>query len=100
VNNVREDLIKVALKDDCDGVICGNNHSPCIHQIGTVSYLNSGFWSESNVGLVESNTGNWKLLSLEETRKGDKEARRFYRMQKRLMERAVEKEGSLKVKIA
>jgi UDP-2,3-diacylglucosamine pyrophosphatase LpxH len=100
MNNIRENLIKLASKDDCDGVICGNNHSPCIHQIGTVGYLNSGFWSESNVGLVESNTGNWKLLSMEETREGDKEARRFYRKQKKLMERAVEKEESLKVKIA
>jgi UDP-2,3-diacylglucosamine pyrophosphatase LpxH len=86
VNNIRKDLIKIALADHCDGIICGNNHRPCIQQFGIVSYLNAGFWSESNMGLVESNTGNWKLLGYEETIEADKEARKFYRMQKRLME--------------
>ncbi|MFL5729876.1 MAG: hypothetical protein ACJ75J_10355 [Cytophagaceae bacterium] len=86
VNNVREDLVNLAVTDNCDGIICGNNHKPCIQQLGIVSYLNAGFWSETNVGLAESNTGNWRLLSLDQTIEADKEARRFYRMQKRLMQ--------------
>jgi UDP-2,3-diacylglucosamine pyrophosphatase LpxH len=100
INNVREDLIKIAMTDSCDGIICGNNHRPCVYQLGIVSYLNAGFWSESNVGLVESNAGNWKLLSLNETIEEDKEAKRFYRMQKRLMEKEASGEELLKVKIA
>jgi UDP-2,3-diacylglucosamine pyrophosphatase LpxH len=55
-----EDFTK---KEDCIGFICGHIHTPDNKQIGSVHYLNSGDWVESNTALVEHFDGRWEIIN-------------------------------------
>lgn len=50
------------LKENCAGFICGHIHTPDDKQIGSIHYLNSGDWVESNTALVEHLDGRWEVL--------------------------------------
>jgi UDP-2,3-diacylglucosamine pyrophosphatase LpxH len=49
-------------KHDCSGFICGHIHTPEDKFIGTVHYLNSGDWIESDTALVEHHDGRFEIL--------------------------------------
>lgn len=51
-----------ALKHGCAGFICGHIHTACDKTLGSVRYLNSGDWVESNTALVEHYDGRWEIL--------------------------------------
>jgi UDP-2,3-diacylglucosamine pyrophosphatase LpxH len=83
----REYVTDLINNKDCDGIISGQIHKPCIFQLGEVSYFNAGYWSESHIALVENLHGEWKLLSYSETLEADKEAKKHYKIQKKLFEK-------------
>ncbi len=60
--NYQNELVKLARKKNCDGVICGHIHHPAITQYDDVTYMNSGDWIESMSALVEDYKGNWNIL--------------------------------------
>lgn len=49
----------------CVGFICGHIHTPDDKRIGSVHYLNSGDWIESNTALVEHLDGRFEVLTYE-----------------------------------
>ena len=52
-------------KHGCNGFICGHIHTPENKRIGSVHYLNSGDWIESNTALVEHEDGTFEILGYE-----------------------------------
>jgi len=60
--NFERDLVKLARKKDCDGVICGHIHHPGIRQHDEIAYMNSGDWVDSLSALVEDYKGNWNIV--------------------------------------
>lgn len=62
ISDYEKELVAIARKKDCAGVICGHIHHPAMIQYDDVLYLNSGDWVESLTALVEDYQGNWKIL--------------------------------------
>lgn len=62
ISDYEEELVKIARKKECNGVICGHIHHPAMIQYDDVLYLNSGDWVESLTAVVEDYQGNWKIL--------------------------------------
>lgn len=62
ISKYEEELVKLARKKDCDGVICGHIHHPAITKYDGIMYMNSGDWVESLTALVETHNGNWKIV--------------------------------------
>ncbi len=62
ISDYEKELVKIARKKDCVGVICGHIHHPAMIQYDDVLYLNSGDWVESLTAIVEDYQGNWKIL--------------------------------------
>lgn len=56
----------MTLKEGCTGFICGHIHTPDDKKIGSVHYLNSGDWVESNTALVEHFDGRWEIIEYDE----------------------------------
>jgi UDP-2,3-diacylglucosamine pyrophosphatase LpxH len=63
INDFEEKLVELALAQNCQGIICGHIHQPCIRQLNGITYLNSGDWVESLTALVEDHDHNWSLYS-------------------------------------
>ncbi len=62
-------LAAVARRKDVDGVICGHIHHAADRMIDGVHYLNCGDWVESATAIVETHTGelrivHWKIPAL------------------------------------
>jgi UDP-2,3-diacylglucosamine pyrophosphatase LpxH len=55
-------LVTHAIKNNCDGVICGHIHQAEIKKINNIDYFNSGDWVESLTALVETIDGEWKIV--------------------------------------
>ncbi|MCD8482919.1 MAG: UDP-2,3-diacylglucosamine diphosphatase [Verrucomicrobia bacterium] len=53
-------------KHGCTGFICGHIHTPDDKMIGSVHYLNSGDWVESNTALVEFDDGCMQVMTFSE----------------------------------
>jgi UDP-2,3-diacylglucosamine pyrophosphatase LpxH len=47
---------------DCDGVVCGHIHKAEIREIDGLLYCNDGDWVESLSALVETTTGELKII--------------------------------------
>lgn len=62
ISDYEEELVKIARRKECTGVICGHIHHPAMIQYDDVLYLNSGDWVESLTAVVEDYQGNWKIL--------------------------------------
>jgi len=62
ISNYESELVNLARKKGCNGVICGHIHHPVITQYGDILYLNSGDWVESLSALVENYKGEWELV--------------------------------------
>ena len=65
MSNFDKNILKVAKRHNCDGVICGHIHQAEIRKIEDVLYLNSGDWIESLTALVEGYDGNWEVLYID-----------------------------------
>ena len=46
----------------CDGVVCGHIHQAEIREIDGLLYCNDGDWVESLTALVETHTGELKII--------------------------------------
>lgn len=68
-----------ARKHGCTGFICGHIHTPEDKYIGSIHYLNSGDWIESNTALVEHLDGRFEVLDYDTfcQRLAEEEARRI-----------------------
>ncbi len=64
MSNFDRNILKVAKKHNCDGVICGHIHLADKRYIQDVLYLNSGDWIESLTALVEDSMGEWSVVKL------------------------------------
>jgi UDP-2,3-diacylglucosamine pyrophosphatase LpxH len=62
ISNFETELVKLAQKKKCHGIICGHIHHPAITYYDDILYMNSGDWVESLTALVEDYKGNWKIL--------------------------------------
>lgn len=62
ISRFEENVETFTLKENCTGFICGHIHTPDNKQIGSVHYLNSGDWVESNTALVEHMDGRWEVI--------------------------------------
>lgn len=59
-------LQELAVKKECEGIICGHIHTPEDKKIGEIHYLNSGDWVESLTAIVEHHSGSMELIHYEE----------------------------------
>ena len=66
ISDFEEQVVKLAEHRKCVGVMCGHIHTPADKQIGSVHYLNSGDWVESNTALVEHFDGRFEILEYNE----------------------------------
>lgn len=55
-------MVNEAIRNNCDGVICGHIHFPEIDNINGIDYYNDGDWVESLSALVEDMDGKIKLI--------------------------------------
>jgi UDP-2,3-diacylglucosamine pyrophosphatase LpxH len=62
IGEYEEALSGVARRASADGVICGHIHHAADRDIGGVHYLNCGDWVESCTALVETETGELRVL--------------------------------------
>jgi UDP-2,3-diacylglucosamine pyrophosphatase LpxH len=62
INDFGTAAIKFARDNGCVGVVCGHIHKAALHQVEGLTYANCGDWVESLTALVETNTGELKLV--------------------------------------
>ena len=62
ISSFEEELIKIAERKGCDGVICGHIHNPDIRRSNGITYMNSGDWVETMSALVEHTDGTWEII--------------------------------------
>lgn len=65
ISNFESNIEHFAKREQCTGFICGHIHTPENKFIGTIHYLNSGDWIESNTALIENADGHWEVLPYE-----------------------------------
>jgi UDP-2,3-diacylglucosamine pyrophosphatase LpxH len=66
ISRFEDQVESFAKRYDCSGFICGHIHTPENKYIGTVHYLNSGDWVESNTALVEHFDGRFEVLHFDD----------------------------------
>lgn len=59
-----KNIVKIARKNDCQGVIAGHIHHPEIKMLEDILYINSGDWIESLSAAVEDAEGNWSIITV------------------------------------
>ncbi|MFN5791602.1 MAG: UDP-2,3-diacylglucosamine diphosphatase [Burkholderiales bacterium] len=62
ITDFEEALTAEARRRGYDGVVCGHIHKPEIREINGILYCNDGDWVESLSALVETNTGELKII--------------------------------------
>lgn len=65
ISRFEKNVEHFAKREGCGGFICGHIHTPENKYIGSIHYLNSGDWVESNTALVEYPDGRWEVLGYE-----------------------------------
>ncbi len=55
-------IVAAADEAGVDGVICGHIHAPCLEERGRILYGNSGDWVENCTALIETHTGEMRLV--------------------------------------
>lgn len=61
ISDYEKELIALARRKKCDGVICGHIHHAANTYYEGIHYLNSGDWVESLTALTEDEEGNWSV---------------------------------------
>lgn len=62
IGRFEEVVVHEARKEKFDGVICGHIHQPVIKQVDGMLYCNTGDWVENCTALVETESGELKLV--------------------------------------
>ncbi len=65
VSKFEDQIVELARRHDCRGVMCGHIHSAADKLVGDIHYLNSGDWVESLTALVEHHDGRFELIEWE-----------------------------------
>lgn len=55
-------LVQAARRHGADGVICGHIHHAAIHDLGAMTYINTGDWVESCTAIVETAEGRLEIV--------------------------------------
>ena len=63
INHFSSEMSKYCKHKGYDGVICGHIHHAEIVDYDGIKYMNDGDWCESCTALVETQTGEWKILN-------------------------------------
>lgn len=63
IDRFQEAAISAARTGKFDGVICGHIHTPCIKEYNGLIYCNTGDWVDSCTALVETHSGEMKIIS-------------------------------------
>lgn len=58
INNYEDALVRYAMIEKFDGVICGHIHQPAIKNIRGIEYYNCGDWVETCTAIAEDHDGN------------------------------------------
>ncbi|MCB1228809.1 MAG: UDP-2,3-diacylglucosamine diphosphatase [Verrucomicrobiae bacterium] len=66
VGRYEEQLHQFARTRGCRGIICGHIHTAADKMLGDVHYLNSGDWVESLTAIVETEPGEFSLISYDD----------------------------------
>lgn len=61
MQNYEKQMLTLAKKNNCSGIICGHIHLPEIKQINEMKYLNCGDWIESQTAIIEHLNGTFEL---------------------------------------
>jgi hypothetical protein len=56
------EIVALARRHGCTGIICGHIHTPADKRFGDFHYLNSGDWVESLTAIVEHLDGRFELI--------------------------------------
>ena len=62
VSKFEEEIVVLARRHGCTGIMCGHIHTPADKRIGDFHYLNSGDWVESLTAIVEHLDGRFELI--------------------------------------
>jgi UDP-2,3-diacylglucosamine pyrophosphatase LpxH len=62
ISRFEQQIERFTLRHGCVGFICGHIHTPEDKRLGSIHYLNSGDWVESNTALVEHVDGRFEIL--------------------------------------
>ena len=76
ITDFEETLVNEAKKKGYDGVICGHIHRPIIKNINGMLYCNDGDWVESMSALVETYSGELKIVYWTEVKKNNEHSQR------------------------
>ncbi len=68
VSKFEDQIVDLARRHDCTGVMCGHIHTAADKTIAGIHYLNSGDWVESLTALVEHHDGRFELIEWEHFR--------------------------------
>ena len=63
ISNFETELVALAKSRNLDGIICGHIHQAANRFYGDIHYLNSGDWVESMTALVQTEQGEWQILT-------------------------------------
>lgn len=63
LGNYEAQVEKLARAVSCDGIICGHIHYPVDKDLDGIHYLNSGDWVESMTAVVETQSGEFQILT-------------------------------------
>lgn len=66
ISSFQDELVALARRKHCDGVICGHIHQPAMEKKQDILYLNSGDWVETMSALVEHTDGRWEIVYYED----------------------------------
>lgn len=64
VTDFENKLVLAAKKQNCQGVICGHIHLPCIKNSNNIEYINCGDWVENCTALVEHLNGEMEIIKI------------------------------------
>lgn len=76
ITDFEETLVNEAKKKGYDGVICGHIHRPIIKNINGMLYCNDGDWVESMSALVETYSGELKIVYWTEVKKNNEHSQK------------------------
>jgi len=62
ISDYQNKLIRHALEQDCQGIICGHNHLPNMTERRNVFYCNTGDWVEHSSAILEYQDGTLELV--------------------------------------
>jgi UDP-2,3-diacylglucosamine pyrophosphatase LpxH len=63
VNDFETTAIKMAMRNDCEGVVCGHIHQPADRLIEGSHYLNSGDWVENITAIILDHQNTFSIFN-------------------------------------